>query len=163
MEITMLFRIQGLEPNNGIQHGNCACRWQQAEKNCVCFSTFEMIRGFSRQPFWMPVNKCWACNFRFGECSNHNAVYTITEHPCQKPFVFQEHTVTRPEHPCPNNNSVRVPRAYGDRSIHAQTIIPFVFQGATSSLWSRTWGRSWHPSADVLKLMFFPCCPSFCH
>ena len=25
-------------------------------------------------------------------------------------------------------NRVRVPRAYGDQSIHAQTIIPFVFQ-----------------------------------
>ena len=61
------------------------------------------------------------------------------------PFVFQEHAVTRasmpkalfrscsksmrsPEHPCPNHYSVRVPRACGHQSIHAQTIIPFVFQ-----------------------------------
>ena len=36
-----------------------------------------------------------------------------------------------PEHPCPNHNSVRVPRAYGDQSIHAQTIIPFVSQEHT--------------------------------
>ena len=33
-----------------------------------------------------------------------------------------------PENPCPKHNNVRVPRAYGDQSIHAQTIIPFVFQ-----------------------------------
>ena len=28
---------------------------------------------------------------------------------------------------CPNPKSVRVPRAYGDQSIHAQTIISFLF------------------------------------
>ena len=33
-----------------------------------------------------------------------------------------------PEHPCPKHNSVLVPRAYGDQSIHAQPRIPFVFQ-----------------------------------
>ena len=60
-------------------------------------------------------------------------------------IVFQEYTVTKasmpkpqkrscsksirsPEHPCPNHNSDRVPRVYGHRSIHAQTIIAFVFQ-----------------------------------
>ena len=36
-----------------------------------------------------------------------------------------------PENPCPKHNNVRVPRAYGDQSLHAQTIIPFVFQGHT--------------------------------
>ena len=56
------------------------------------------------------------------------------------PFVLEEHTLTRasmpkpyfrscwksircPEHPCLNHTSVRVPRAYGQQSIHAQTII----------------------------------------
>ena len=29
--------------------------------------------------------------------------------------------------PCPKHTSVRVPRAYEDQSIHAQSIIPFVF------------------------------------
>ena len=33
--------------------------------------------------------------------------------------------------PCPNHNSVRVPRACGDQSIHAQIIIPIVFQEHT--------------------------------
>ena len=33
--------------------------------------------------------------------------------------------------PCPNHNSVRVPRAYGNQSIHAQTIIPLGFQEHT--------------------------------
>ena len=32
------------------------------------------------------------------------------------------------EHPCPNHNDVRVPRAYGSQSIHAQTIITSAFQ-----------------------------------
>ena len=36
-----------------------------------------------------------------------------------------------PEHPCPNHNSVRVPSSCGHQSIHAQTIIPFVFQEHT--------------------------------
>ena len=40
-----------------------------------------------------------------------------------------------PEHPCPNHNDVCVTRAYGHttghQSIHAQTIITFVFQGHT--------------------------------
>ena len=31
----------------------------------------------------------------------------------------------------PNHNNVRVPRAYGSQSIHAQTIITFVFQEHT--------------------------------
>ena len=47
-----------------------------------------------------------------------------SEHPCQDhilKFVFQEH-------PCLNRNNVRVPRACGHQSIHARTIIPFVFQ-----------------------------------
>ena len=33
-----------------------------------------------------------------------------------------------PEHPCPNHNSLRVTGAHGSQSIHAQIIIPFVFQ-----------------------------------
>ena len=33
-----------------------------------------------------------------------------------------------PENPCPKHNSVRVPKAIDHQSIHAQTIIPFVFQ-----------------------------------
>ena len=33
-----------------------------------------------------------------------------------------------PEHPCPNHNSVRVPRACGHQRIFAQTTIPLVFQ-----------------------------------
>ena len=78
------------------------------------------------------------------------------------PFVFREHTVTSasmaerscsdrirspehpcpndnnvrvsferirsPAHPCPNHNNVRVSRIYGHQSIHAQTIITFVFR-----------------------------------
>ena len=36
-----------------------------------------------------------------------------------------------PEHPCPNHNNVRVSRAYGYQSIHARTIITFVFQEHT--------------------------------
>ena len=81
--------------------------------------------------------------------------------PCPNhiiPFVFQGHTVTsasmpKPkfrscskcirssEHPCQNHNSVRgpraydtsvrVPRAYGDQSMHAQAILPLVFQEHT--------------------------------
>ena len=31
-------------------------------------------------------------------------------------------------HPCPNDNNVRAPRTFADQSIHAQTIITFVFQ-----------------------------------
>ena len=34
-------------------------------------------------------------------------------------------------HPCPNRNNVRVSRAYGYQSIHAETIITFVFQEHT--------------------------------
>ena len=37
-------------------------------------------------------------------------------------FAFQEHTVTR-TFPCPNHNFIRVSRAYGDRSVHAPTMI----------------------------------------
>ena len=36
-------------------------------------------------------------------------------------------SIRRNEHPCPNHNLIRVPRAYDDQSIHAQTIISFVF------------------------------------
>ena len=36
-----------------------------------------------------------------------------------------------PEHPCPNHNNVRVPRAYGHQSIHAQTTITFLSQKHT--------------------------------
>ena len=36
-----------------------------------------------------------------------------------------------PPHPCPNHNKVRVPRAYGHQSMHAQAIIPFLFQEHT--------------------------------
>ena len=65
-------------------------------------------------------------------------------------FVFQEHPVTKasmpkalfrscsksmraPEHPCPNHDSVRVPRACGHQGIPAQTIIPIVFQEPTGT------------------------------
>ena len=36
-----------------------------------------------------------------------------------------------PEHPCPNHNNVPVSRAYNYQSIHAQTIITFVFREHT--------------------------------
>ena len=35
------------------------------------------------------------------------------------------------KNPCPNHNNVRVPSAYAHQRIHAQTIIPFVFQEHT--------------------------------
>ena len=35
------------------------------------------------------------------------------------------------EDECPNHNHIRVPRAYADQSIHAQTMITFVFQEHT--------------------------------
>ena len=50
------------------------------------------------------------------------------------------------EHPCPNHSSVRVPRADGDQSIHAQTIIPFVFQEHTLTGASIYLRRSASPS-----------------
>ena len=85
-------------------------------------------------------------------CPNHTSIRVPRAYAHQSihaqttiPFVFQEHTLTRgsmpkpkfhscsksirsPEHPCPNHNSIRVPREYAHQSIHAQTIIPFVFQ-----------------------------------
>ena len=53
----------------------------------------------------------------------------------------------RPEHPCPNHHSACVPRAYGDQSIHTQTIIPLMFAD---------WREAEHPcsnqnSAHVLR------------
>ena len=88
-------------------------------------------------------------------CPNHNSIRVPRAYAHQSihaqtiiSFVFQEHKLTRasmpkpqfrscfksirsPEHPCPNHNSVRVPRAYAHQSIYAQTIIPFVFQEHT--------------------------------
>ena len=43
--------------------------------------------------------------------------------------MFQEHTLTRSS--CRNHNNVRVLRAYAHQSIHAQTIITFVFVAHT--------------------------------
>ena len=46
---------------------------------------------------------------------------------------LHQHPVCRTceQHPCPNHNNVRASREYGDQSIHAQTIITFVFQEHT--------------------------------
>ena len=54
-------------------------------------------------------------------------------HPCSNlnssSLVFQEHAVkSAVTHPCPNHNFVRVPGAFANQRIHAQTIHPFVFQ-----------------------------------
>ena len=76
-------------------------------------------------------------------------------HPCIHAqiiisFVFQEHSLTsasmlksyilscskstrEPVHLCPSHNSSRVPKAYANQSIHAQTIRPFVFQEHTAA------------------------------
>ena len=40
-------------------------------------------------------------------------------------------SIRSPEHPCPNHNSVCVPRAYAHQSIHAETVFPFVLQEHT--------------------------------
>ena len=45
--------------------------------------------------------------------------------PCSK-------SICSPEHPCPDHNNVRAPRAYDHQSIHAQTIITFVFKSIRS-------------------------------
>ena len=53
----------------------------------------------------------------------------VVQHPCRN---HNKVRVSRaPEHLCPNRNNVRVSRAYDYQSIHAQTIIMFVFREHT--------------------------------
>ena len=85
-------------------------------------------------------------------CPNHNSVRVPRAYAHERihaksivRFVFQVHTLTRAsmpkpserscskcirsrENPCPNHNSVRVPRAYAHERTRAKTIITFVFQ-----------------------------------
>ena len=68
----------------------------------------------SRQPFWMPVNKCWACAL-----IGLGNVQTIMS------------CIRSQKHPYPSHGSVRVPRAYGDQSIHGLTMVPLLFQEHT--------------------------------
>ena len=153
------------------------------------FQDFTVTRARMPKPWFCSCSK----NIRSPEhpCPNHGSVRLpraygdqSTHAPTMVLSVFQEHTVTRarmpkpwfcpcfksircPEHACPNHGSVRVSRAYGDLSTHAQTMVLFVFQDhmvtrasmlkpwflqcATSSLWSRILGRRWHPSADIFR------------
>ena len=50
---------------------------------------------------------------------------------CQDPGTASTRSIRLPEHPCPNHDNVRVPRAYGCQCAHAQTMITFVFQEHT--------------------------------
>ena len=67
------------------------------------------------------------------------------------PLVFHKHTVTTasipkqqfrscsksirsPEHPCPNHNPARVPRAYSRQSIHAKIMMALKDRNATGAL-----------------------------
>ena len=52
-------------------------------------------------------------------------------------FGSRSKSIRWPEHPCPNHNYNRVPRAYDDQSIHAQTTIPFVFLSFTFQVSSK--------------------------
>ena len=117
------------------------------------FQEHTLTRASMPKPYFRSCSK----SIRSPEhpCPNHNSVRVPRAYAHQSihaqtvfPFVFQEHTLTRasmpkpqfrscsksirsPEHPCPNRISVRAPRAYAHQSIHAQTIIPFVFQEHT--------------------------------
>ena len=66
------------------------------------------------QPFLLPVRVWWA-SLLLGFWN----------------VLFIMSCIRSRQHPYPNHGSVRVPRAYGDQSIHAQTIVPFVFQEQT--------------------------------
>ena len=70
----------------------------------------------------------WVLNF----CRVHAPEAAVLA-PVSSEFDFPScsKSLRSPENPCPNHNNVRVPSAYGDQSIHAQTIIPFVFQEHT--------------------------------
>ena len=57
----------------------------------------------------------------------------LPEHPCQNHNSVCLESIRLPEHPCQNHNIVRVSKAYDYQSIHAKTIIPFVFQEHTNS------------------------------
>ena len=96
----------------------------------------------------------------FGDTSTRGpCVRGVFEHvqppPCSK-------SIRSPEHPCPNHNNVRVPRAYAHQSIHAPTIITFVFQEHTITRSScpnhnnvRAPGAYAHPSIHAQTIITF--------
>ena len=98
-----------------------AFRRKQVDKKTWVFQSFlkdlRVWKSFaecSRQPFWMPVNKCWA-----GVLIRLGNVQTIMSCIRSRARPYEKHT------------RVRNPRAYSDQSTHAQTILPFVFQEHT--------------------------------
>ena len=124
-------------------NNQCPCSRGYHEQNIQAQSIitfqFQESRSCSKS-IRSPEHPCPKHNpVRVPTSYGHQSIHTQTIIPC----MFQEHpcpnrTVTRacmpkpqfracsqstrsPEHPCPKHNPVRVPRAYGHQSIHAQT------------------------------------------
>ena len=83
------------------------------------------------QPYWLPVHVCWA-----GLLLGFWNVQTMMS------------CIRSRQHPYPNRGSVRVPRAYGDQSIHARTPCLNHVSGSKSAT---SWGSDLLSIPSTLK------------